>query len=336
MDSLSQLALGSAVALASLGRVTRPWKAALWGGIAGTLPDLDVLLDHGDPISNMVLHRAESHALFWLTLASPILALVASSVHGERERYGRWLLALWLALVTHPLLDALTVYGTRLWLPFSDHPVGVGSVFIIDPLYTLPLLFGVVLALAVRDRARGSGWNRAGLVLSTAYLAWTVAAQTYVASDVRASLRAQGLPAAHVLVTPTPFNSILWRVVVLDGARWHEGFVSLLDGDGPLVTRAFPRDESLDAVVRRDPRVSSLVAFTKGYYRVIERDGAARIADVRMGQEPHFVFEFAVARREGQGWRSIDPELVGSRGDLGAAWAWTWTRLRGIHVPHPR
>jgi len=336
MDSVSQLALGSAVAVAALGRGTSPWKAALWGGIAGTLPDLDVLLDHGDPISNMVLHRAESHALLWLTIASPLLALVASSVHGERARYGRWLLALWLALVTHPLLDALTVYGTRLWLPFSDHPVGVGSVFIIDPLYTLPLLAGVVLALLVRDRARGLGWNRAGLVVSTAYLVWTVAAQTHVASGARASLRAQGLPADRVLVTPTPFNSILWRVVALDGARWHEGFVSLLDGDGPLVTRSFPHDESLAEEVRRDPRVESLVAFTKGHYRVVERDGVARIADLRMGQEPFFVFEFAVARREGPMWRSMQPELVGSRGDLGAAWAWTWTRLRGIHVPPPR
>ncbi len=39
---------------------------------------------------------------------------------------------MWLALVTHPLLDAMTVYGTQLALPFTNHPYGVGSVFIID------------------------------------------------------------------------------------------------------------------------------------------------------------------------------------------------------------
>jgi len=38
--------------------------------VAGTLPDLDVLVDHGDPIRNMVLHRAETHAPIWLTLFS--------------------------------------------------------------------------------------------------------------------------------------------------------------------------------------------------------------------------------------------------------------------------
>ena len=59
-------------------------------------------------------------------------------------------------LITHPLLDATTVYGTQLWLPFTNHPVGVGSLFVIDPLYTLPLLVGVMLALAWRW---ASGWR---------------------------------------------------------------------------------------------------------------------------------------------------------------------------------
>ncbi|MEY3520684.1 MAG: hypothetical protein RLZZ177_1399, partial [Pseudomonadota bacterium] len=61
MDSLSQLALGAAVSVAVMGRRTAVWKSALWGAVAGTLPDLDVLIDQGDVIRNMVLHRAESH-----------------------------------------------------------------------------------------------------------------------------------------------------------------------------------------------------------------------------------------------------------------------------------
>ena len=66
MDSLTQIALGASIGVAVIGGRTAAWKAALWGGVAGLLPDLDVLLDHGDPILNMVLHRAETHALFWL------------------------------------------------------------------------------------------------------------------------------------------------------------------------------------------------------------------------------------------------------------------------------
>ncbi len=50
MDSLTQIALGAAVGVAVMGRRTAVWKAALWGGIAGTLPDLDVLIDLCDRV----------------------------------------------------------------------------------------------------------------------------------------------------------------------------------------------------------------------------------------------------------------------------------------------
>jgi membrane-bound metal-dependent hydrolase YbcI (DUF457 family) len=154
MDSLSQIALGAAVSVAVMGRRTAVWKAALWGAVAGTLPDLDVLIDHGNPIRNMVLHRGETHALFWLTVFSLPFAALVARLSGEWSQWRRWALAMWLALVTHPLLDAMTVYGTQLALPFTNHPYGVGSVFIIDPLYTLPLLFGAGRA---RQPARAHG-----------------------------------------------------------------------------------------------------------------------------------------------------------------------------------
>ena len=126
MDSLSQIALGSAVAIGVMGRRTAAWKAAAWGAVAGTLPDLDVVIDHGDALLNMVLHRAESHALLYLTLFAPLLAWGVSRLHGETHLFRRWTLALWLVLITHPLLDAMTVYGTQLLLPFTNHPYGVG------------------------------------------------------------------------------------------------------------------------------------------------------------------------------------------------------------------
>src|SRR5690606_8935126 len=110
MDSLTQIALGSAVAMATMGRRTAVWKAALWGAIAGTLPDLDAFIDHGDAVLNMVLHRGESHALFYLTLFAPLLAWLVSGIHREPALFKRWWLAMWLVLITHPLLDTMTVY----------------------------------------------------------------------------------------------------------------------------------------------------------------------------------------------------------------------------------
>ena len=44
-----------------------------------------------------------------------------------------------LALVTHPLLDLMTIYGTQVFQPFTDEAYGLGSMFIIDPVYSLAL-----------------------------------------------------------------------------------------------------------------------------------------------------------------------------------------------------
>lgn len=336
MDSLSQIALGAAVSVAVLGRRTAVWKAALWGGIAGTLPDLDVFIDQGDALRNMTMHRGFSHALFWLTLASPVLAALPAWLHRQRPEFARWWLAMWLALVTHPLLDAMTVYGTQLLQPFTKHPFGVGSIFIIDPLYTVPLLAGVIVALS-RRQWRGLRWNTAGLVFSTAYLAWSVAAQAHVRGVAQEALQAGGTGALPLLVTPTPFNTVLWRVVAMHGdGSYEEGFYSLFDGGRPLRLQRFDGGSAeLRAALREMGSVQSLARFSHGFFKLHERDGQAWVTDLRMGQEPHYSFTFRVARREGSGWLPLEPVNQGSRGDTRAGLAWLWARMRGQDVPPP-
>jgi inner membrane protein len=334
MDSLSQLVLGASVGAATMGRRTAVWKAALWGAVAGTLPDLDVFIDHGDALRNMVLHRAETHSLFWLTLASPVLAVLPALLHGERAHFQRWWLAMWLALVTHPLLDAMTVYGTQLLLPFTNHPFGVGSMFIIDPLYTIPLLVGLLVGVT-RRQWRGLPWTHAGLVLSTAYLAWSVAAQWHVRSVAQKSLESQAPPTA-MLVTPTPFNTLLWRIVAMhpDGS-YDEGFRSLLDGNRPIHWERFSAPPVMESV-RALPAVQRLAGFSHGFVKVHARNGDAWVTDLRMGQEPNYSFSFLVAQEQGGTWREVAPRNQGARGDVRRGLTWIWERMWGSDVPPPR
>jgi inner membrane protein len=336
MDSLSQIGLGAAVGVAAMGRRTAVWKAALWGAVAGTLPDLDVLIYYGDPIRNMVLHRAETHALFWLTLFSLPLATAIARLHGEWAQWRRWWLAIWLVLVTHPLLDAMTVYGTQLALPFSNHPFGVGSVFIIDPLYTLPLLVGGGWALATHGSARGLAANVAGLVLSTAYLVWGVAAQQLVDRIARASLAAQGIAAERVLVTPTAFNSLLWRVVAVAGEHYHEGFYSLLDAAPHVAFDRFDRGRALATELQGVEGVQRVAAFSKGFYKVRQDGSRVLVSDLRMGQEPNYFFTFAVAERRSEPVPMATPEQVGARLDVERGLPWLWRRMLGDPLPPPR
>ncbi|GAA5167443.1 metal-dependent hydrolase [Viridibacterium curvum] len=336
MDSLSQLALGASLGVAVMGRRTAVWKAALWGGVAGTLPDLDVFIDYGDPLANMVGHRGFSHSLIYLSLLAPALAWLVWRIHGRQAPLQRWGLAIWLALITHPLLDACTVYGTRLLLPFTDHAYGTGSVFIIDPLYTLPLCVGVVAALW---RGAGSGlrWNAVGIAVSTAYLAWGLGVQAHVRSLALAALPAEAQGSAlRLLVTPAPLNTVLWRVVAQNDTHYFEGFYSLFDAPGPIRFRRYDTGSALANALPADNPARRLQAFASDFVRFDEQAGVIGITDLRMGQEPYYVFSFTVAERAADGsLRNQLPRAVGSRGDVGEAWQWLTQRVAGHDVPPP-
>lgn len=335
MDSLSQAALGAAIGVAVMGRRTRPWKAALIGALAGTLPDLDSFRDHGDPISNMIYHRAASHALFWQTVASLPIAAVFAFAAREMKLFRWWWLTVWLALVTHALLDWTTVYGTQLALPFTDTPFGLGSMFIIDPLYTLPLLIGIAIALSLRN-VRGWRWNTAGLVLSTAYLGWSALAQQQATSVAQESLRAQGHQVERLLVTPTAFNTLLWRVVAITPQGYLEGFTSLIDRDRTIAFDSFPRGEALYSQLRGNPYVDHIARFSRGFFKMSEQNGRAIITDLRMGQEPRYTFNFAVAQRQSPNFAPVQPTSFSQRPDIGTGLAWLWRRALGEKLPPPR
>lgn len=335
MDSLSQVALGAAVGVAVMGRRTALWKAAAWGAVCGTLPDLDTFIDYGDPVSNMTLHRGDSHALFWLSMLSLPLGAGIARLHGQWQLWRRWWLATWLALVTHPLLDLMTVYGTQLARPFSDHPFGVGSVFIIDPLYTLPLLLGTGIALASRS-ATALRWNAAGLALSTAYLGWGFTVQQHVSDVARQALARQGHQVERLLVTPTPFNTVLWRIVAITPQGYVEGFHSLLDADRQVTFDAFDRGNTLWADVRDNPNVQRIARFSHGFYKLSETEGNVIVSDLRMGQEPAYTFAFVVAQRHSALAAVQPPRSAGTRPDVRRAAAWLWRRVLGERLPAPR
>ncbi|WP_395670031.1 metal-dependent hydrolase [Rhodoferax sp.] len=335
MDSVTQILLGASVSVAVMGRRTALWKSALWGGVAGLLPDLDVLIDHGDPVLNMVRHRAESHAPVLLALFAIPMAWAVSKIHDEQRQFGRWWWALMLALVTHPLLDLMTIYGTQVLQPFTDEAYGLGSIFIIDPVYTLPLLFAVVVALRSKAVDRALSINRWALAFSTAYLAWSALGQAWVTHHARESLQAQGLPSAQLLVTPAPFTTLLWRVVALDGERYHEGFYALLDGKRAVRFVAYPRGADLAQQHADHPQMQRLSRFTDGFFKV-RRDGDNLVVtDLRMGQEPAYVFSFNIGAPLLAGRAHWPAEQLGQRMDMGAGLRWLGQRMLGRDVAPP-
>lgn len=325
MDSLSQIALGAAVSMAVFRQRQPLWKSALLGAIAGTLPDLDVLLSFDDPISEMTRHRAESHGLFYLTLACWPLAWLWRTLAGRHGSYQRCWWALWAVLITHPLLDFLTIYGTQLAQPFSDYAYGSGSIFVIDPLYTLPLLLGIILTL----RRQQLHWNHAMLGLSTLYLLFGLGAQQHVRQQVASSVPSDA-DASTLLVTATPFNTLVWQVLVLGPNHFYEGFYALADAGANVQWRAWPRDAALLAQYQQEPLVHQLTRFSHQYVSLTAAGDQLVLSDLRMGLAPHYSFRFEFRRQpDGRLSAPIQLPLAGRDGQIKQVLHWLADRARG-------
>jgi inner membrane protein len=155
MDSITQIALGAAVGEAVAGKQVGR-RALLWGGFFGLLPDLDILISYGDAVRDVTYHRSWSHSALVMTALTPLWTwLICKLQPATRTHWRRMLALVFLALITHTLLDCFTVYGTQIFWPLPMAPVGWSTIFIIDPAYSLPLMLGIGAAWYFHKRTLG-------------------------------------------------------------------------------------------------------------------------------------------------------------------------------------
>ncbi len=314
MDSVTQFVLGSGIAAAVLAPRIGARKAVLLGGVLGTLPDLDVFLPFEDQVDAFVSHRGATHSFFVHILAAPIFAELSRLLfQGLRaENRLRLYMAVFAVFATHAVIDAMTIYGTRLFWPFWPEPVGIGSVFIIDPLYTVPLLIVSLWGLI----ADGWGellrkWTVGALILSSVYLGWSLVGQSWATARAQAALERAGL-AGHVssmITTPLPFTTFMWRsIAILPG-----GYLNIYDSlAGPSEEIKVYHQPSLAAgCLADDPKFLALSAFAKGFWSLRSMpDGDIVYSDLRMGVTPNFAFMFKVAARQGDVVTPVPPTRV--------------------------
>ncbi|WP_297793202.1 metal-dependent hydrolase [uncultured Marinobacter sp.] len=323
MDSITQAALGATLAGAVAGKALGR-SILVTGAVLGTLPDLDVVIDYGTAVANFTQHRGFSHSLFVLI---PLAVMLAWGLWRWKPviSYRRWLLLTGLILVTHPLLDVFTTYGTQIFWPLGP-PIALHSIFIIDPLYTLPLLVAIGFFLVKPAMPRSLV---VGLGVSTLYLGWTLVAQQMISSRVEPALAKAGLDDAPRMVQPMPFNTLLWRVTAISDHRRVEIVTGFLDGDAPLTLETFPRSRTLAEQARALEEGQRLEWFTEGFLHYEQLDNLLLATDVRLGVPGAHPFTFVLAQDNGNGLEpgasyrhtgpALRPELLGAM----------WARLTG-------
>lgn len=288
MDSLTQAALGASVGHLCWGRQIGR-KALLFGAIVGTIPDLDIVIyPLLDQVERLYWHRGESHSIFFIMMGSVATAwLMRRSRHTQCISFARAALGALLIYATHILIDLFTVYGTQIFAPISRKGFGLGNMFIVDPLFTLPLLLGIVIVcLSGSDRYHRA--NKVGLAVAILYTTWSFAVQAVAADHFRKTTANLNIEAVREMTTAAPFTTFLWRHLVETPDGFLLAYWSVFDPPTKEMTFHFlPRQAEVVEKIRHTRSFAVVEWFSQGWWCVIDSDeGGAKVVDLRFTEIP--------------------------------------------------
>ncbi|WP_088322731.1 metal-dependent hydrolase [Polaribacter tangerinus] len=298
MDSLTQIVLGAAVGEAILGKKIGN-KAMLYGAIAGTIPDLDFLFSYfTDTVTALEIHRGFTHSLFFSLFFSPILGILVSK-YEKYKSVKEWSLLFFLGFFTHALLDAQTSWGTQLFWPF-EMPLEFKNIFVIDPLYTLPFL--VFLCLAMKQNRKSKKrmiYNYLGITISSLYLLLTIVLKGISYNTFTQELNSQNIRYKEIKTKPTPFNSVLWSANVETDSSFLIGYSSFFDKK-PIYFSEYPKNHHLLGNLVNHPKVQRMISISKGWFTINKIGSNLYFNDLRFGllsiqpNAKNFVFKYKI------------------------------------------
>lgn len=116
-------------------------------------------------------------------------------------------------MVTHVLLDLFTSWGTQVLWPLQ-YRFAFKTIFVIDPLYTIPLLISLVFMWKNKEYQILRKYLIRGLAISSLYLLLTCILKLFAVHQFEKALQHQNIPHQELIVIPTAFNCILWNANV--------------------------------------------------------------------------------------------------------------------------
>ena len=209
MDPVSQGTVGAAFAQSSANKGNIV-KVGFIGFLAGLAPDLDVLIrSESDPILFLEYHRQFTHSLFFIPFGSLVVALLIFPFVKGSMTIKTVYIASFLGYATHGLLDACTSYGTLLFWPFSDERVTWNNISIVDPIFTIPIL--ILLGIAIKTKKRMFSFFAIGWVIFYLSLGFLQYERALSAAFMLADSR--GHNPERMTLKPSFGNLILWKSI---------------------------------------------------------------------------------------------------------------------------
>ena len=298
MDSLTQIVLGAAVGEAVLGKKVGN-KAMLYGAIAGTIPDLDVIARYfTDTVTATEWHRGFSHSILFSMLFAPLFGWFIWKLNSNSNAtWKNWSWLVFWGLFTHPILDAFTTWGTQLFWPLKTR-LAFQNIFVIDPLYTIPFLIFLILAMRQKKTApKRRKYNLIGIAISSAYLLLSLVLKGVAYGKFQDSLKNQNIAYTQMDIRPTPFNTVLWTANVATKDAYLIGNYSFFDSQ-EIQFKAYPKNRNLLKGLKSNEKVKRLIEIAEGWYTLTENKGNLYFNDLRFGlvslseNEEKFAFSY--------------------------------------------
>lgn len=282
MDSLSQIVLGAAVGEAVAGKKIGR-KAPLIGAIFGTIPDLDVFLKYiiHQPVDQDLAHRGFSHSIIFALIIAGIAIPVFNRLFKIKLSKQHIFFLCFLSTVTHPLLDIFTTWGTQFLWPLENR-IALSSIFVIDPLYTVPFLVLTIWAICLnKTRRRRRVLNYLGLFFSTAYLLFTYGVKyNYYHSELLIN------PGEHVIqneIRPMPLTSLYWMNITEFKDKFEIAYRHSIKDNGFISEEVIPKHHELIETFLNKEEQEKIKFLSKGFYSAELKGDTLFVYDLKFG-----------------------------------------------------
>lgn len=293
MDPVTQGVLGASLSQSFSRNKKQTAIAGLFGLLSGLAPDLDVFIrSSSDPLLFLEYHRHFTHSLAFIPFGGLLCGTVMYLLLGKRWGVSFFLTCLYCTLgyATHAVLDACTSYGTQLFWPFSNIRIAWNSMSIIDPIYTVPIIVGVLMAAIKKQPS-----------IARIVFAWALIYPCIGVFQHNRAIEA-GLTLAHarghepirINAKPSLGNIFLWKVIYETHKYYYVDAVRVLSD-----TKKYPGEKIEKLDIARDfywldresqqaKDIERFRWFSNGYIAQ-DPNNPNRIVDVRYSFVPNEV-----------------------------------------------
>ena len=225
MDILSQAVFGSSLSQSFADDKSKQLIAFIIGALAGMAPDLDVLIrSSNDPLLFLEFHRQFTHSLIFIPFGALLCTLLFYPLIKKKLYFSQIYLFSFLGIATHGLLDACTSYGTQLFWPFSDERVAWSIVSIVDPLFTIPIIILIGLAIYRQNRK----YARAAFIYAFIFLSLGLFQKQRAENALHLLAKQRDHQTERILVKPSFGNRLVWKLIYEYQGQYYVDAVKLI------------------------------------------------------------------------------------------------------------